>query len=180
MNRANIDFFELTIGKKYVFTDEETRLKYGKDETENLSFPADVVLKPGSTKEISEILKHCNEHGIPVTAIGAQTGLSGGALCVRKGIALSMERFNRILKIDTENGQVHTEPAVITQVLQEECAKKGLYYAPDPASRGSCWIGGNLAENSGGPHAVKYGVTKDFVLNLEVVLANGEIGRAHV
>ena len=172
---ADIDFFELTIGQEHVFTDEETRLKYGKDETENLSFPADVVLKPGCTSEISSLLKYCNAHKIPVTAIGAQTGLSGGALCVRKGVALSTERLNKILKIDTNNGQVHTEPAVITQVLQEECAKQGLYYAPDPASRGSCWIGGNLAENSGGPHAVKYGVTKDFVLNLEVVLANGEI-----
>lgn len=175
MDKSDLDFFELTIGQEFVFTDDETRFKYGKDETENLSFPADVVLKPGNTKEVASLLKYCNEQKIPVTAIGAQTGLSGGALCVRKGVALSMERFNKILKIDIENGQVHTEPAVITQVLQEECAKQGLYYAPDPASRGSCWIGGNLAENSGGPHAVKYGVTKDFVLNLEVVLANGEI-----
>jgi glycolate oxidase len=175
ITRSDIDFFELTIGQEHVFTDEETRLKYGKDETENLSFPSDVVLKPANREEVALILKHCNAQRIPVTAIGAQTGLSGGALCVRKGVALSMERFNKILKIDIDNGQVHTEPAVITQVLQEECAKQGLYYAPDPASRGSCWIGGNLAENSGGPHAVKYGVTKDFVLNLEVVLANGEI-----
>ena len=136
---ADIDFFELTIGQEHVFTDEETRLKYGKDETENLSFPADVVLKPSCTSEISNLLKYCNERKIAVTAIGAQTGLSGGALCVRKGVALSTERLNKILKIDTNNGQVHTEPAVITQVLQEECAKQGLYYAPDPASRGSCW-----------------------------------------
>ena len=175
ITHSDIDFFKLTIGQEYVFTDEETRTKYGRDETENLSFPADVVLKPGNKEEVANILKHCNAQKIPVTAIGAQTGLSGGALCVRKGVALSMERFNKILKIDIDNGQVHTEPAVITQVLQEECAKQGLYHAPDPASRGSCWIGGNLAENSGGPHAVKYGVTKDFVLNLEVVLANGEI-----
>jgi len=175
ITRSDIDFFELTIGQEHVFTDEETRLKYGKDETENLSFPSDVVLKPANREEVAHILKYCNTQLIPVTAIGAQTGLSGGALCVRKGVALSMERFNKILNIDIDNGQVHTEPAVITQVLQEECEKQGLYYAPDPASRGSCWIGGNLAENSGGPHAVKYGVTKDFVLNLEVVLANGDI-----
>jgi len=175
ITRSDIDFFELTIGQEHVFTDEETRLKYGKDETENLSFPSDVVLKPANREEVAQILKYCNTQQIPVTAIGAQTGLSGGALCVRKGVALSMERFNKILNIDIDNGQVHTEPAVITQVLQEECEKQGLYYAPDPASRGSCWIGGNLAENSGGPHAVKYGVTKDFVLNLEVVLANGDI-----
>ena len=86
-----------------------------------------------------------------------------------------MERFNKIISIDEDNLQLIVEPGVITQELQEEVAKKGLYYAPDPASRGTCFIGGNIAENSGGPRAVKYGVTKDFVLNLEVVLPNGEI-----
>ena len=86
-----------------------------------------------------------------------------------------MERFNKILKIDEDNLQVHVQPGVITQDLQEEVAIKGLYYAPDPSSRGSSFIGGNIAENSGGPRAVKYGVTKDFVLNLEVVLPNGEV-----
>jgi glycolate oxidase len=138
-------------------------------------FPPDVVLRPGAVNEVSAILKYCSEQMIPVTPLGARTGLSGGALSVHGGVGLSMERFNRILDIDVLNGQVTTEPAVITQVLQEECAAKGWYYAPDPASRGSCWIGGNIAENSGGPHAVKYGVTKDFVLNLEVVLPDGQI-----
>ncbi|MDP5075416.1 MAG: FAD-binding protein, partial [Flavobacteriales bacterium] len=80
MNKSDLDFFELTIGQEFVFTDNETRIKYGKDETENLSFPADVVLKPGNTMEVSRLLKYCNEQKIPVTAIGAQTGLSGGAL----------------------------------------------------------------------------------------------------
>ena len=86
-----------------------------------------------------------------------------------------MERFDKILKIDEDNFQVIVQPGVITEFLQDEVAKKGLYYAPDPASRGSCFIGGNIAENSGGPRALKYGVTKDFVLNLEVVLPSGEI-----
>jgi glycolate oxidase len=112
---------------------------------------------------------------IPVTPIGARTGLSGGSLCVHGGIGLSMERFNNILKIDLDNLQIKVQPGVITQTLQEEVAKEGLYYAPDPASKGSCFIGGNIAENSGGPRAVKYGVTKDFVLNLEVVLPDGKI-----
>ena len=114
-------------------------------------------------------------NNIPVTPIGARTGLSGGSLCVHGGIGLSMERFNKILKIDLDNLQIKVQPGVITQTLQEEVAKEGLYYAPDPASRGSCFIGGNIAENSGGPRAVKYGVTKDFVLNLEVVLPDGKI-----
>jgi len=120
-------------------------------------------------------LKYCNEHVIPVTAIGGRTGLSGGALSVYGGVGLSLEKMNRIVEIDELNLQVVVEPAVITQVLQETVAAKGLYYPPDPSSRGSCFIGGNLAENAGGPRAVKYGVTKDFVLNLEVVLANGDI-----
>jgi len=163
------------IGEAYVFTSEEVRKEYGSDHTEDFSFPPDVLVKPADTNEISAILKLANELKIPVTPIGALTGLSGGALCVLGGIGLSTERMNKILKIDTNNMQVTTEPAVITQVLQDEVAKLGLYYAPDPASRGTCSIGGNLAENSGGPRAVKYGVTKDFVLNLEVVLPTGEI-----
>jgi glycolate oxidase len=101
--------------------------------------------------------------------------LSGGALPIHGGVLLSMELFNRILEIDEKNHQVITEPGVITQVLQNAVKERGLFYPPDPASKGSCFIGGNVSENSGGPKAVKYGVTKDFVLNLEVVLPNGEI-----
>ncbi|PWA07255.1 FAD-binding oxidoreductase [Flavobacterium psychrotolerans] len=163
------------VGSAYLFTDEETRNHYGHDETEDYVFPPSVVIKPGTPEEISAILKVANEHKIPVTAIGARTGLSGGALSIHQGIGLSMERFNKILNIDEKNLQVIVEPAVITQVLREAVAEKKLFYPPDPSSQGSCWIGGNVAENSGGARAVKYGVTKDYVLNLEVVLANGEI-----
>ena len=163
------------IGDTYVFTDQETRNHYGKDETEAFVFPPSVVLKPGTSHEISAILKIANQHEIPVTAIGARTGLSGGALAVHQGIGLSMERFNKIITIDEKNLQVVVEPAVITQVLREAVAEKDLFYPPDPSSLGSCWIGGNVAENAGGARAVKYGVTKDYVLNLEVVLANGDI-----
>jgi glycolate oxidase len=101
--------------------------------------------------------------------------LSGGALPVFGGVALSMERFNQIIEIDEKNLQVTTEPGVITEVLQQAVAEKGLFYPPDPASKGSCFIGGNVAENSGGPKAVKYGVTSDYVLNLEVVLPTGDV-----
>lgn len=120
-------------------------------------------------------MKYCNQHEIPVTPSGARTGLSGGALPIKGGVLLSMERFHSILDIDEKNHQVTTEPGVITQVLQEAVREKGLFYPPDPASKGSCFIGGNVAENSGGPKAVKYGVTLDYVLNLEVVLPNGEV-----
>ncbi len=167
--------FEKIIGQSFVFLDQETRDQYGHDETEDYDFPPAVVLKPGTTQEISEILKIANHHKIPVTAIGGQTGLSGGALSIHQGIGLSMQRFNKIIQIDEKNLQVTVEPAVITQVLREAVAEKNLFYPPDPSSQGSCWIGGNVAENAGGARAVKYGVTKDYVLNLEVVLANGEI-----
>jgi glycolate oxidase len=163
------------VGERNVFTDIDTRKHYGHDETEDFVFPPGVVVKPGSTQEVSAILKLANNELIPVTAMGARTGLSGGALAIYEGIGLSMERFNQILQIDEQNLQVTVEPAVITQVLREAVAEKGLFYPPDPSSQGSCWIGGNVAENAGGARAVKYGVTKDYVLNLEVVLANGEV-----
>ena len=163
------------VGEPFVFTDDETRNHYGHDETEDYVFPPSVVVKPANAFEISEILKVANDYKIPTTPIGARTGLSGGALSIYKGIGLSMERLNKIIEIDENNLQIITEPAVITQVLREAVAEKGLFYPVDPSSQGSCWIGGNVAENSGGARAVKYGVTKDYVLNLEVVLPNGEI-----
>jgi glycolate oxidase len=166
---------ELIFDKNFIFTDNAVLKEYSHDETENLSFPPEVLLKPGTSVEVSKIMHFAFENNIPVTPIGARTGLSGGALSIHGGIGLSMERFNKIISIDEDNLQLIVEPGVITQELQEEVAKKGLYYAPDPASRGTCFIGGNIAENSGGPRAVKYGVTKDFVLNLEVVLPNGKI-----
>jgi glycolate oxidase len=170
-----IQKLESMVGPSFIFTDNETRNKYGHDETEDLVFPPNVVVKPSNTLEISEILKLANQFKIPVVPIGARTGLSGGALSVQGGIGLSMERFNKILHIDEQNLQVITEPGVITQVLREAVAEKGLFYPVDPSSMGSCFIGGNVAENSGGARAVKYGVTKDYVLNLEVVLPTGDI-----
>lgn len=167
--------FEAIVGKENVLVDPEKRLAYSHDETEDYSFLPDVVLKPGTAEEISSILKLCHNHVIPVTPRGAGTGLSGGALPIQKGVSLSMERFNKIISIDELNLQATVEPGVITEVFQNAVKEKNLFYPPDPASRGSCFIGGNVAENSGGPKAVKYGVTRDYVLNLEVVLPTGEI-----
>ncbi|MCZ8090933.1 FAD-linked oxidase C-terminal domain-containing protein [Flavobacterium sp.] len=163
------------VGENYIFTDIETRNHYGHDETEDYVFPPNVVVKPANSNEVSQIIKVANEYKIPTTPIGARTGLSGGALSIYEGIGLSLERLNKIIEIDEQNLQVTVEPAVITQVLRETVAEKGLFYPVDPSSMGSCWIGGNIAENSGGARAVKYGVTKDYVLNLEVVLPNGDI-----
>jgi len=175
ISEAVLDELQKIVTRPFVFTDQDTLLDYSHDQTEDLSFPPQVVVKPQSAQEISEILKLANQHKIPVTPIGARTGLSGGALSVFGGIGLSLERLNQIIEIDEKNLQVTVEPAVITQVLQETVSEKGLFYPVDPNSRGSCFIGGNVAENSGGARAVKYGVTKDYVLNLEVVLPTGEI-----
>lgn len=158
-----------------VLTDEDQRRHYGHDETEDLVHPPEVVVRPRSTAEVAAIVKLCAQHHIPITPIGGRTGLSGGALCVHGGVGLALDRMDAIEHIDENNLQVTVQPGVITQVLMDAVAERGLYYAPDPSSKGSCTIGGNLAENAGGPRAVKYGVTRDFVLNLEVVLADGSV-----
>ncbi len=175
VTQSTLSEFEAILGKENVLADAENCQAYSHDETEDYSFLPDVVLKPRTAEEISRIMKLCNNHVIPVTARGAGTGLSGGALPVQKGVSLSMERFNKILSIDELNLQATVEPGVITEVFQNAVKEKNLFYPPDPASKGSCFIGGNVAENSGGPKAVKYGVTRDYVLNLEVVLPSGEI-----
>ena len=175
MNPEIVLALEKIVGPSYIFTDEETRKTYGHDETEDLSFPPHVVVKPANTEEVAQILRVSNTYKIPTVPIGARTGLSGGALSIYGGIGISMERFNKIIEIDEQNLQVTTEPGVITQVLRESVAEKGLLYPVDPSSMGSCWIGGNIAENSGGARALKYGVTKDYVLNLEVVLPTGDV-----
>lgn len=175
ISAQNIEKLENIVGSSFVFTDDATRKNYGHDETEDYNFPPHVVVKPANALEISEIMKLANANAIPVVPIGGRTGLSGGALSIYGGIGLSTERLNTILEIDEKNLQVTTEPGVVTQVLKEAVLEKGLFYPVDPSSMGSCFIGGNIAENSGGARAVKYGVTKDYVLNLEVVLPNGEI-----
>jgi len=171
----HIQAFKNIVGESGVFVDEEILNSYAHDETEDLHFLPDVVIKPSGAEEISAILKICNQFKIPVTPRGAGTGLSGGALPHLGGVLLSTERLNKIIEIDERNLHVITEAGVITEVLQDAVKAKNLFYPPDPSSRGSCMIGGNISENSGGPKAVKYGVVKDYVMNLEVVLPNGEI-----
>ncbi len=171
----HLSAFKDILGDQYVFTDEESLNNYAHDETENLHFLPDIVIKPRTAEELSGVMRICNEYKIPVTPRGAGTGLSGGALPHFGGVVVSFERMNSIIEIDEKNLQVITEPGVITEVLQNAVKEKGLFYPPDPSSRGSCFIGGNIAENSGGPKAVKYGVVKDYVLNLQVVLPCGDI-----
>lgn len=175
VSRKHIEQFRKITGNDDVLFDAESLDKYSSDETEDLKFLPELVLKPNSTEQISEILELCNKELIPVTPRGAGTGLSGGALPVHGGIILSTERLNKIIEIDERNLQATVEPGVITQLFQEAVIERGLFYPPDPSSRGSCFLGGNLAESAGGPRAVKYGVTKDYVLNIQVVLPTGEI-----
>ncbi len=175
INPDDVALFKSVLGERYVLADEENIARCASDQTEDLHYKPEIVLQPGTTVEVSAIMKYCNKQLIPVTPRGAGTGLSGGALPVWGGVALDMKRFNKILHVDKRNFQVTTEPGVITQVLQEHLKTEGLFYPPDPASKGSCFIGGNVSENSGGPRAVKYGVVKDYVLNLEMVLPDGQI-----
>ncbi len=175
INAQDIQAFIDIVGSNQVMADPLLMEPYSHDYTEDLRFMPEVVVKPANTQEISQLLKYCNEQHIPVTPRGAGTGLSGGALPIYGGLVLSTERLNKILQIDERNFQAIVEPGVINEALQNAVKEKGLFYPPDPASKGSCFLGGNIAHSSGGPRAVKYGTTRDYVLNLEMVLPTGEI-----
>jgi glycolate oxidase len=167
------------VGKDNVLSSKEDLICYGYDAT-NLEALPNLVVFPGKVEEVSAILKLANKHRFPVVPRGMGTGFSGGSIPVLGGIVLVMTRFNRILEIDTENLVATVEPGVVTGDLQKAVEKLGLFYPPDPASQLYCTIGGNVAECAGGPKAIKYGVTKDYVLGLEVVLPTGEIARTGV
>ena len=165
---------EAVVGKENVLSSIEDLICYGYDAT-NLEVLPGLVVFPSSAKEISEILILANKNRFPVVPRGMGTGFSGGSLPVYGGVVLVTTRMNRILEVDTENLIAVVEPGVVTGDFQKEVEKRGLYYPPDPASQLYCSLGGNVAECAGGPRAVKYGVTKDYVLGLEVVLPTGEI-----
>src|SRR5687767_7551548 len=137
----------------------------------------DAVAIPTSAASVSKVLRFASEHRIPVTPRGAGFGYVGGCVPVRGGIALSLERMNRIKEISTEDFVAVVQAGVITQKLQDAAEKLGLFYPPDPASRADCSLGGNIATNAGGPRCLKYGVTRDYVLGLEVALADGSLVR---
>jgi glycolate oxidase len=172
----DIDYFISLIGIEQVLLGNEDKFEqYTHDHTEDLHFRPSLVLLPTDKFQIAAIMQYCNLHNIIVTPRGAGTGLSGGALAVQGGVVLSTEKLNKILYIDQDNFQVIVQPGVINEALQQELKAFYLFYPPDPASKGSCFLGGNVAHASGGPKAVKYGTTRDYVLNLEVVLPTGDI-----
>jgi len=173
MNHALLNI----VGSSNIITDPSLMTDYSHDETsveQYASYP-DVVVFPENSEQISAILKYANEHLIPVTPRGGGTGLSGGAIPVKGGIVLSLEKMNRIIEIDEANMTVTVEAGVITNDINKAVAQHGLYFAGYPMSLQSCFIGGNIAENAGGGKAIKYGVTGRYVLGLEVVLPTGEI-----
>jgi glycolate oxidase len=157
-----------------IITDKEGMSHFCYDATE-MRFMPDVVLLPYSTDEVSRIMKLAYASDIPVTPQGGRTGLSGGALPVKGGLVVSLLRMNRILEIDTKNMQIVVEPGVIAADLQEALKKHNLFFPPDPSSTVESTLGGNVAENAGYTRAVKYGVTRDYVLGLEAVLPGGEV-----
>jgi len=165
------------VGERNVITAEDSLEPYSHDETAGLKHLPLAAVKPADTAEVSAVMKFAYANNLSVTPRGAGTGLSGGAVATQGGIVLSLERLNKILEIDTENLMVVTQPGVITDALQKAVEEKGLFYPPDPGSLESCHIGGNVAENAGGPRAFKYGVTKKYLCGMEVVWPDGRVSR---
>ncbi len=162
------------VGKDHVATEVEDLQCYAYDAT-NRHYRPDMVVFPENVDQVSAIMKLANKDRLFVIPRGAGTGMSGGALAVRGGIVMAMSRFNKILSIDRDNLVAEVQPGVVTGNFQEAVEAKGLFYPPDPSSASYCTLGGNVAECAGGPRAVKYGVTRDYVLALDMVLPTGEI-----
>lgn len=163
------------VGAAHLLVAKDDVEPYTHDWTEDFVAVPAAVARPRTVEEVSALLRFCSARRIPVTPQAGRTGLSGGALPLRGGLALAVDRMTSILEIDESNLVAVVEAGVVTQTLHEAVEALGLYYPPDPASRGSCCIGGNVAENAGGPHAAKYGITSKWVLGLEAVLASGEV-----
>lgn len=174
MNRKPLRDLENIVGKRWVLSHPEELLAYEYDATIERSLPMAVVL-PGSAQEVAQVMQVANRWGIPVVARGAGTGLSGGAVPCRGSIVISTSRLNRILQIDPDNALAVVEPGVLNVDVSKAAAPYGLYYAPDPSSQKACTIGGNIAENAGGPHCLRYGTTTNHVLAVEVATAQGEL-----
>ncbi|UCH86539.1 MAG: FAD-binding protein [Dehalococcoidia bacterium] len=173
-DRKLVRELQAIVGRDGVIHAPEDLLVYEYDATIERGLPEAVVL-PTTTEQVSQVVKLARRHSLPVVARGAGTGLSGGAIPAAGGIMLVMTRMKRILEIDAENRLAVVEPGLVNLDLSAALSPYGLYYAPDPSSQKACTLGGNVAENAGGPHCLAYGVTTNHVLGLEVVLADGQI-----
>lgn len=181
MTRADLSATQLAadltpiVGADYVLTDDGALITYECDGATLYRASPHVVVLPKTTEQVSEIVKYANRVGAPFTARGAGTGLSGGAMALAGGILIGLNRMTRILELDIENERAVVEPGVVNLWITEAATPHGYHYAPDPSSQKACTIGGNVAENSGGPHTLKYGVTVNHITGMEWVLPNGDI-----
>ncbi len=173
-NAELIADLEAVVGGAYVLHEPEDLIVYEYDGSVDRGLPAAVVL-PASTEEVSGVVRAARRHGAPIVPRGAGTGLSGGAIAHQGGVVAALTRMTRILEVDVDNRFAVVEPGVVNLDLTHAVERHGLYYAPDPSSQKACTIGGNVAENSGGPHCLAYGVTTNHVLGLEVVTADGSV-----
>jgi len=176
LSSAVLNEFARIVGVEHVHADSAGLIAYSLDGTFVQDLP-DVALTPGTTEEVAAILRVCDRENLPVVPRGAGTSLAGGAIPIDGGVLLSLARMNRIIEIDTANAVAVVQPGVVTGDLQRAVERLGLFYPPDPASLQQSTIGGNVACNAGGPRCLKYGVTKDYVLGLTVVLADGRVLR---
>lgn len=176
LERAHAALVEV-LSPGQVRRDESTLLDYSKDESDSGVYPPDLVVFPESTEQVSAVFRTCQSLGVPFTPCGARSGKSGGSLALRGGVSVSLERMNRILSVSVEDLTAVVQPGVITGELMKAVEEQGLFYPPDPNSWEFCTMGGNVAENAGGPRALKYGVTRDYVIGLEWVLPSGEVLR---
>src|SRR5210317_2620991 len=174
MKKNILKKIEAIVGDAHLTTAREDLMCYSYDST-GMEYMPTAVAFPGSAVEISSIMELANKELFPVIPRGAGTGMTGGSLPIQGGLVLVMSRLNRILEVDVENQVAVVEPGVITGQFQAAVKKEALFYPPDPASRDFCTMGGNVAECSGGPSAVKYGVTRDYILGLEVILPDGRL-----
>ena len=178
LDSKHIAHFETLVGKENVYSDKAHLIAYSYDATRT-RFEPEAVVFPRDETDVSAILSYCNEHSIVITPRGAGSGFTGGALPTNGGITLGMEKhMNKILEIDMENMVAVVQPGVINMDLQKAVEAKGLMYPPDPASEEYSTLGGNVSENAGGMRAAKYGITKDYVMALRAVRANGDVIRA--
>jgi glycolate oxidase len=174
---AAADELALAVGAARVVVDPERLEPYGKDESDLGTFPPDVLVFAESAEDVRRVFAIASRRRLPVVPIAARSGKSGGSVALHGGIGLSLERMDRILEISPEDLVARVQPGVVTGKFQEEVEKHGLFYPPDPNSLELCTLGGNVAENAGGPRALRYGVTREYVLGLEVVLPTGEVLR---
>ena len=173
----NLDALRAALAGLELRDDEATRVTYGHDESDQGDFQPDFVVFPKDAAEVQQVVRACNAHRVPLTPVAARSGKSGGSLPVRGGVSVSLERLNRIIAIRPEDLTATVQPGVLLGDFQRAVEAAGLFYPPDPNSAQYCTLGGNIAENAGGPSALKYGVTRDYVIGLEWVLPTGELLR---